>query len=50
MEINGPGGSNSFDINTLNAYDEQRITLDWDVPDDQSFGFVSFGFIVDLTI
>ena len=47
MEINGPGGSNSFDINTLNAYDEQRIILDWDVPDDQSFGFVSFGFIVD---
>ena len=47
MEINGPGGSNSFNINTLNAYDEQRITLDWDVPNDQSFGFVSFGFIVD---
>ena len=47
MDINGPGGSNSFNINPLNAYDEQRIILDWDVPDDQQFGFVSFGFIVD---
>ena len=47
MEINGPGGSNSFNINSLNAYEEQRVILDWDVPDDQAFGFVSFGFIVD---
>ncbi|RAH14211.1 MAG: hypothetical protein CMB56_006060 [Methanobacteriota archaeon] len=47
MEINGPGGSNSFNINSLDAYEEERITLDWDVPDDQSFGFVSFGYIVD---
>jgi len=47
MEINGPGGSNSFNINSLNAYDEQRIILDWDVPNDQQFGFISFGFIVD---
>jgi hypothetical protein len=47
LEINGPGGSNSFDIDSLDAYEEQRIVLDWDVPDDQSFGFVSFGFIAD---
>jgi len=47
LEINGPGGSNSFNINSLTAYQEQRIILDWDVPDDQPFGFISFGFIAD---
>ncbi len=47
LEINGPGGSNSYSIGSLTAYQEQRITISWDVPNDQAFGFVSFGFIVD---
>ncbi|HJM44630.1 MAG TPA: CARDB domain-containing protein, partial [Candidatus Poseidoniaceae archaeon] len=47
LEINGPGGSNSYNIGSLTAYQEQRITINWDVPDDQAFGFVSFGFIID---